>query len=85
VIVERSSFTQHPIVEGGEKPYWSTTSDDGEHCFVSWSGDDRVSALSYKTGKEVARIAVGDPDDGQKAHPQRVRTGVVQTSWAEAQ
>ena len=32
--------------------------------------DDDVSAISYRTPREVARIRVGD-------HPQRMRTGTV--------
>jgi DNA-binding beta-propeller fold protein YncE len=68
-IVSRSSFA-FELIHGGEKPYWSTSSDDGEFCFVSWSGTDTVSAISYASAKEVAKIGVGD-------HPQRVRNGVV--------
>lgn len=62
----------------GAKPYWATTSDDGDHCFVSWSGLDSISALSYASGEEVATIDVGD-------HPQRVRTGAVDRAWLRAQ
>jgi DNA-binding beta-propeller fold protein YncE len=76
-IVSRANFADYTIFKGGEKPYWSTTDDSGDFCFVSWSGSDRVSAISYETAKEVAKIQVGD-------HPQRVRTGVVQKSWAAA-
>ncbi len=61
----------------GAKPYWSTTSDDGEHCLLSWSGLDQISALSYETGEEVATFDVG-------YHPQRVRTGGVRNDWAQA-
>jgi DNA-binding beta-propeller fold protein YncE len=61
----------HRIVPVGEKPYWTTNSGDGRHCFVSVSGEDRVSAISYETEEEVARIAVGD-------HPQRMRMGRIE-------
>jgi YVTN family beta-propeller protein len=66
-IVSRRSF-EHRIVPVGLKPYWSTNSGDGRYCFVSVSGEDRVSVISYATESEVARIPVGD-------HPQRMRMG----------
>jgi YVTN family beta-propeller protein len=66
-IVSRATFS-HRIINVGEKPYWSTNSGDGRYCFVSVSGDDRVSVISYETEEEVARIPVGD-------HPQRMRMG----------
>jgi len=75
-IVARSSFA-FELLHEGEKPYWSTTSDDGDHCFVSWSGTDSISAISYDSAKEVAEIKVGD-------HPQRVRTGVVRSDWVRS-
>jgi len=37
---------------------------------VSFSGDDRVSVISYRREREVRRIKVGD-------HPQRMRMGVI--------
>ncbi len=74
-IVSRATFDYKLIQrEEGAKPYWATNSDDGSLCFVSWSGLDQVSAISYKTANEVARVNVGD-------HPQRMRTGVVPHGW----
>jgi YVTN family beta-propeller protein len=74
-MVRRDDFTFTLLQKAeGAKPYWSTTSDDGAHCFVSWSGTDSVSAIAYATGQEVASIGVGD-------HPQRVRTGWVRADW----
>jgi YVTN family beta-propeller protein len=72
-IVSRRSF-KYRLIQVGAKPYWSTNSGDGKRCFVSVSGDDRVSVISYRTGKEVARIPVGD-------HPQRMRMGVIRRSF----
>jgi YVTN family beta-propeller protein len=76
-IVSRGTFA-YTLIRGGEKPYWSTTSRNGRLCYVSWSGSDRISVISYETKKEIARVPVGD-------HPQRIRTGNVQTSWLAAQ
>ena len=75
-IVERSSFA-YTLIHGGQKPYWSTNSADGRYCFVSWSGDDKISAISYKRKAEVAQIPVGD-------HPQRMRIGNVTRAWLQA-
>jgi len=77
-IVSRSTFNYKLLQGLGQKPYWSTDSRDGNYCFVSWSGTDSLSAISYDTESEVAHIQVGD-------HPQRVRNGVVRTDWAAAQ
>ena len=69
-MVDRETFEVRGTVQG-TKPYWSTNGLD-DTCWVSWSGDDEVSVLSYPDGEELARLPVGD-------HPQRIRLGVVDT------
>jgi DNA-binding beta-propeller fold protein YncE len=66
-IVDRTTFA-YKIAATGSKPYWSTNSADGKYCFVSFSGDDQVGAVSYAKGALVKKFAVGD-------HPQRMRMG----------
>ena len=68
-IVDRETFVPR-LASSGSKPYWATTGPTGEHCWVSYSGDDQVAVIDYATEREIARIDVGD-------HPQRVRAGVV--------
>jgi DNA-binding beta-propeller fold protein YncE len=72
-IVSRRTFA-YRIVKVGDRPYWSTPSENGRYCFVSVSGEDRVAVISYRRGKEVASIPVGD-------HPQRMRTGELRRSF----
>jgi hypothetical protein len=75
-IVSRKTF-RYTLIKAGEKPYWSTTSANGRRCFVSWSGTDSISVISYRKRKEVAHVQVGD-------HPQRIRMGVVRESWIDS-
>jgi DNA-binding beta-propeller fold protein YncE len=75
-IVDRASFTP-TIAAHGDKPYWATNAIDGTHCLVSFSGDDNVGVISYKTGALVKKVAVGD-------HPQRMRTGKIRSAYIPA-
>jgi DNA-binding beta-propeller fold protein YncE len=72
-IINRKTF-RYTIAAHGTKPYWSTNSGDGRYCFVSFSGDDNVGVISYKTGRLVTKFAVGD-------HPQRMRMGVIRREF----
>jgi DNA-binding beta-propeller fold protein YncE len=72
-VVQRRSF-KHKLIEVGERPYWATNSGDGRYCFMSVSGDDRVSVISYRKAREVRRISVGD-------HPQRMRMGRIRNAY----
>ena len=72
-IVDRASFA-HKLAAHGSKPYWVTNNGNGRLCFVSFSGDDQVAAISYRTGAVVGRFTVGD-------HPQRMRMGTIRRSF----
>jgi DNA-binding beta-propeller fold protein YncE len=69
-IVDRRTLRVDSVVRVGRVPYWSTATEDGRHCWVSVAGEDRVSVISFRTGREIRRIRVGD-------HPQRMRPGTV--------
>ncbi|WP_295719638.1 serine/threonine protein kinase [uncultured Halovibrio sp.] len=74
-LVDRETF-DYKLLEGlGTKPYWVTTNETGTHCYISWSGTDRMSVISIEKREEVASVEVGD-------HPQRVREGEVPAGWS---
>jgi hypothetical protein len=75
-IVTRKPFKLQRTTRVGHVPYWSQSSADGRYCFVSVAGDDRVSVISFRTGRQVKRIKVGD-------HPQRMRTGVIRRAFVD--
>src|SRR3954471_18714817 len=66
-IVDRQTF-RYTLAATGTKPYWSSNSGDGKYCFISFSGDDNVGVVDYRTEKLVKKFPVGD-------HPQRMRMG----------
>lgn len=68
-IVSPVTFAHGPLIAGA-RPYWATSDAAGQYCYVSFSGQDRIVAISYDTGQQVAGVAVGD-------HPQRMRFGVI--------
>jgi DNA-binding beta-propeller fold protein YncE len=72
-VVDRATLAPGELVPAG-RPYWATVSGDGRDCVISEAAADRVSAISFATGKRVATVAVGD-------HPQRVRIGHVPPGW----
>lgn len=73
-IVHARTFKHTKLLKGGKKPYWVTPSHDGKHCYISWSGSDTVSKISYRTARIVRTTKVGD-------HPQRVRNGFIRTDF----
>ena len=73
-VVTLKPFKLKRTTRVGRVPYWSQSSADGRYCFVSVAGEDRVSVISYRTGREVARIKVGN-------HPQRMRTGAIRRAY----
>jgi YVTN family beta-propeller protein len=75
-VVSRDDFSVK-LLHSGRKPYWATNSADGRYCYVSASGDDRVTVISYADERVVATIPVGD-------HPQRMRTGVMRAEYLPA-
>ena len=73
-VVERDSYQRGKLLKKEDgKPYWVTQSWDGDYCYISWSGTDQVSKISYATGRIVDTANVGD-------HPQRVRNAFVEQS-----
>jgi DNA-binding beta-propeller fold protein YncE len=74
-VVDARTFRRGPLLRGEHrtKPYWVTPSADGLSCYISWSGTDRISRISYRTGRVTDTVRVGD-------HPQRIRTGYVARS-----
>ena len=72
-IVDRATLGTIKTTSGFAKPYWTQTSLDGKSCLVSNSTGNYVSVISYATGLETKRIAVGN-------YPQRERLGKLDTT-----
>ncbi|WP_323793775.1 serine/threonine protein kinase [Nocardioides sp.] len=75
-IVRAKSFKRTRLLKGGEKPYWVTPSADGKYCYISWSGTDTISRISYRRARIVDTIDVGN-------HPQRIRNGFIRKGFVE--
>lgn len=75
-VVNRGNLRRGPLLKAGLKPYWVTQSYDGKSCYVSWSGSDTVSRISYRTRRVQRTVRVGD-------HPQRIRNGFVHTPYLD--
>ncbi len=73
-VVDARSDRRSRLIKGGLKPYWVTPSWNGRYCYISWSGSDTVSRISYRTARIVTTTKVGD-------HPQRVRNGVIRKGF----
>ena len=73
-VVNRATLRRGPLLQLVLKPYWVTQSADGKSCYISWSGSDKVSRISYATGRITKSVRVGD-------HPQRIRTGYLLVGW----
>ncbi len=73
-LVNAQTWRHTKLLKGGEKPYWVTPSADGKHCYISWSGSDTVSKISYRTARIQTTQKVGD-------HPQRIRNGFIRRAY----
>lgn len=74
IVGRKGLKTRQLHVRPDGKPYWVTPSWNGKHCYISWSGTDEVSKISYRTGEIVRTTKVGD-------HPQRVRNGFIRPEF----
>jgi DNA-binding beta-propeller fold protein YncE len=73
-VVDARTRRRGPLLRKEDgKPYWVTPSRNGRSCYISWSGTDEVSRISYRTGRITRTVPVGD-------HPQRIRNGFVERS-----
>jgi len=52
----------------------AATAAELDEAITALAGDDRVAVVSFRTGKQVRRIKVGD-------HPQRMRPGVIRRAY----
>jgi len=75
-IVREKSFKRTRLLKGGLKPYWVTPSWDGKYCYISWSGSDDISRISYRKARIVDTISVGN-------HPQRIRNGFIRKKFVK--
>ena len=73
-IVRTDDMQVAKTIDVGMVPYWATTSPDGQHCFVSLSGDDAVSGDRLQGRYRGEGRAGGQVSAAQ---PARARAGAV--------
>ncbi len=59
-LIDADRMRRRAIIEVGDAPGWATTGPGGRRCFVPNNRDDTLSAISYRTRREIARLPVGD-------------------------
>jgi YVTN family beta-propeller protein len=73
-LVDRATLQTRAIIPVGDQPADAATSTDGQYCMVpnrgTGPGGDTLSVISYVTGREVARLPMGDG-------PQEVLAGTI--------
>ncbi len=77
-IVTRVTLEPAAIIPVGDAPSWAVSGGPrGSRCFVTNTGDDTVSVISYARRREIARIRVGDSPKHLEAAdvPRRVVCG----------
>lgn len=59
-LVDTDTLAPRAIVDVGDAPGWAATGPDGRTCFVPNTREDTLSVISYTSGREIARLPVGD-------------------------
>jgi DNA-binding beta-propeller fold protein YncE len=72
-LVSTRRLRRRAIIEVGDAPGWATTGPGGNRCFVPNNREGTLSVISYRRGKEIARIKVG-------AGPKQIEAGWIPAS-----